>query len=635
MDETRRGPEVETRRRLGIPDDAQQVLVLAESSHWDPDWMLTSEQYFRLGVGRTLDRVLDELGREPRRVWNVDCVFFLAMYWERRPERREESAGLVNSGRMRLTTSGVTTQDTLLPPTESVLRDFLVGQEWLRERGMTQEPRLAYFPDSFGHSPSLPSLLRAAGFDRTVVTRIDGAYFVGSDWERKSRFPKPGSSAETLTAAGSADFVWRDAQGSEVLAHWHPFTYGHGDMVASVGILRYMSLPTAVPDRSERRVAARIERYAAQLQPLARTPYLLCPVGLDFAHPIPDLLELVDRYNRNRAPDSGLWVVNAATDDYLDLVESHRDELPVLELDPNPYWTGFYASRPELKRAQRRLVDRLLVAEAEAVAIGVEEAERRAEGWAGAWWTASVANHHDFVTGTSPDRVVRGEQEPWLRGRAGAGRSRRRPGGAVESAAMGGDEVTDAVASAVTLEWVEGRLRVDAGRLVATFDPAVGGCATSVRVDGTETVAAPAGDLVAYDDSGGLWRLGSEYRGGHLRPIDRTSARRGVVTARTLPGRLGGGRGARSPRRERHAAHLRSGAGHLVDRGAHDVCCRRPPHRHVERAARLHARPPGDGPAGRGGGPSAPATVRPDAVAGGELVGGGGEPCHRSQSAWR
>ena len=45
------------------------------------------------------------------------------------------------------------------------LRDLLLGQEWLWANGMTPEPQLAYFTDSFGSSPALPSLLRAAGFE--------------------------------------------------------------------------------------------------------------------------------------------------------------------------------------------------------------------------------------------------------------------------------------------------------------------------------------------------------------------------------------------------------------------------------------------------------------------------------------
>ena len=48
--------------------------------------------------------------------------------------------------------------------------------------------------------------------------------------------------------------------------------------------------------------------------------------------------------------------VLASLSDYLDLVDCHRGTLPRLTLDPNPYWMGFYASRPGLKRACRRLM---------------------------------------------------------------------------------------------------------------------------------------------------------------------------------------------------------------------------------------------------------------------------------------
>ncbi|MEA3326155.1 MAG: hypothetical protein U9R53_02465 [Chloroflexota bacterium] len=45
------------------------------------------------------------------------------------------------------------------------------------------------------------------------------------------------------------------------------------------------------------------------------------------------------------------------------LVEAYQDQLPVLELDPNPYWTGFYTASPTLKQRSRKLVDNLLLAE--------------------------------------------------------------------------------------------------------------------------------------------------------------------------------------------------------------------------------------------------------------------------------
>ena len=162
------------RRRLGIPDDAKKVIVFAESSHWDPSWIRTSDEYFQRYVRQNLDDAVSELLREPRRIYSAECIFFVRMYWDARPEQRETVRRLVNEGRLRFTSSGVTAADTVVPDTEALLRDFLIGQEWLRANGMTQEPLLAFFPDSFGHSSALPSLLKAAGFSMTTITRIDG-----------------------------------------------------------------------------------------------------------------------------------------------------------------------------------------------------------------------------------------------------------------------------------------------------------------------------------------------------------------------------------------------------------------------------------------------------------------------------
>ncbi|MDR9459561.1 MAG: hypothetical protein RI591_05355, partial [Dehalococcoidia bacterium] len=109
--------EKSLRCKLGIPDDAERVIIFAESSHWDPNWKLTSEEYFHQRVVRNLDRAINELLQEPQRVYSVECVFFLRKYWEQRPQQQNIVRALVNEGRLRLTNSGVTTADTLLPDT--------------------------------------------------------------------------------------------------------------------------------------------------------------------------------------------------------------------------------------------------------------------------------------------------------------------------------------------------------------------------------------------------------------------------------------------------------------------------------------------------------------------------------------
>ena len=77
------------------------MVVVAESSRWDPNWLLSSDRYYRRCVRPTLDRALDVLAAEPRRVFSLECLFFLDRYWRDRPVRRPELLARVNEGRLR------------------------------------------------------------------------------------------------------------------------------------------------------------------------------------------------------------------------------------------------------------------------------------------------------------------------------------------------------------------------------------------------------------------------------------------------------------------------------------------------------------------------------------------------------
>lgn len=524
------------RRSLGIPPEAERVLIFAESSHWDPDWLHTSEVYYRRFVEQILDRALEELEREPRRVFSVESVFFLRMYWERRPGQRLRLAELINTRRLRLTNPAVTTADTIIPSPEALLRDFLVGQEWLRSQGLAQEPELAYFPDSFGGTPALPSILQAAGFRRTAITRIDGMYFPGFEFNNPRKYPRPGSNAELLLKRErTLDFVWRDAAGAEALCHWNAFSYGQGDLLAHRGVSRIYLFPLAVSDRSEHNVARRIRRYVSQLAPLSRTPYLFCPIGFDFLLPIPDLVSLLDRYNRTRYPDTGIWTLNAGLDDYLELVDGYRDRLPCLQLDPNPYWTGFYSSRPALKRRCHELVEQLCLAEKlsslPANRAAAEAVNARLEP---AWWIASISNHHDFITGTSNDHTVEQEQLPWLEAARRVARAAiddlaatARPQAVIEDLAGAARPQPPAEQAGAPPDW-ERRgpiLAIRTPFYALELDERRGGAIVeALEPDTGQALLGPlSNDLISYRTSGGLWRMGHEFEGGRWHPLSRAS----------------------------------------------------------------------------------------------------------------
>jgi hypothetical protein len=507
--------EITYRKKLGIPEDAPRVLVFSESSHWDPDWLFTSEQYYRRYVHHNLDMALQELQNEPRRVYSIECIFFLKLYWERNKDKKGLIRDLVNEGRLRLTSSGMTTADTLVPSSEAILRDFLIGQEWLQKNGMDQEPSLAYFPDSFGTSHALPALLNAAGFAQTAITRVDGMFFMGCEFALTSKgYPLPGSTAERLQCKEkSMDFVWRTHDGTEVLTHWNAFTYGMGDLLAYSGLSRVYLFPVAVSNRSDKHVAKRVDQFVNQLAPLSRTPYLFCPIGTDFIPPTHGLVGLLDRYNQNHYPDSGVWVVNAGLDDYLNLLNFHRKDLPVIEVDPNPYWTGFYTSRPALKRSAITLVKKLLLAETQSLEDPDQRGARRDQAkLLEIWDEMIVSNHHDFITGTSPDKVVEQEQKPLLLA------AHQKADVILRHQPL--EKKTTLKSKSGSPHWKrEGeKITISYERQIYETDKAFPG--TIYRIPGKKNgdhTKEPLVELVDYHEGGGLWRMGNEFPGLGLR----------------------------------------------------------------------------------------------------------------------
>jgi hypothetical protein len=531
------------RRALGVPEEASRVLVFSESSHWDTNWLQTSEEYFKSRLEPIFERILLALDRDPGRIYGIESVFFLKLYWERHPEARDALRALIEQRRLRVLSSSFTTPDTLLPHPEAILRDFHLGQDWLRQSGLSIVPRTAYFPDNFGHSPHLPSLMRAVGVQAVGVTRIDGMYFIASDFRGKGDFPLKGSTAEVLQKhKKTLDFVWKDDDGAEVLCHWNAFTYFQGDMLAHAGFVRWNGHVAAIPWRTRGHIAARIDRFVEQLAPLSLTPYSLCPIGMDFNDPILDLRELLDRYNRERYASTGTWAVLAGLDDYFELVGAHRDKLPVVSVDPNPYWMGFYASRPELKQRPTRVVRSLLLAETLS-ALDPPDAALEASLREG-WLNLVLMNHHDAVTGTSPDRICHAEQRGWLDLAEAAARralllsSGSAPVGTGSYPGTCGPGRAKGPTSRPTasIRWRRegGRIVVEHAQLRMTFAEERGGCLTSLSACGHEQLRGLGLDILAFSDEGGLWRLGHEFRGGLFKEVDRASNRHARLEVRQL-----------------------------------------------------------------------------------------------------
>ena len=229
--------------------------VLVPHSHWDREWY-EPFAVFRERMVDLLDGVIAQLAAEPAFAhFHLDGqTIMIDDYLEVRPERAEEVAALVRSGRL---SAGpmLTLADTCLVSGEGLVRNLECGMARAAAFGAPSPPDgpwVAYLPDQFGHVGQLPQVLRAFGIERAVVLRGVPAL------------------------VDRSCFRWRSPDGSEVLADYliHGYYLGadidDGDDDARVAELRAaVALAAAASDRD----------------------VVLVMVGADHSRPVPGMFE--------------------------------------------------------------------------------------------------------------------------------------------------------------------------------------------------------------------------------------------------------------------------------------------------------------------------------------------------------
>jgi hypothetical protein len=417
--------ELALRESLGIPDDAKQVLILAQTSHLDIDWQQTFSSYYGNFVETAFLQARQILDSQPRAFYSIAEMAYLQQHVQAHPEELAPLQADAARGALRIVGGGMTSPDTLLPESEMLFRDLLYGVQFSEDTfGVT--PRAAWLPDSFGHSGTVPDVLSAAGFTSVAFSRIDGSPTIFQEILHPDAVPPlPGSTAALLQQLGSADFHWHGPGGGAVLAHFISGTglYCEGENIDYDGDLEtpgshvgdFEGTSTSFTD-------ARIDGYAAENTPYAKTPYLFVPVGCDFEPPKAQLIAYADGYNQRQYPTTGVWAVAAPFEIYAQLVAYWSDVLPDFTGELSPAYMGFFDSRSDVKRAVRDAARPFFVAETFATALGdtgtAIVAAARPE-----LSLLTRTDHHDFVTGTSADPVVSGEQMPMLAQAQQAGES--------------------------------------------------------------------------------------------------------------------------------------------------------------------------------------------------------------------
>jgi len=237
-------------------EDEFNSIIISET-HWDRAWYQTFQQ-FRLRLVRLVDKLLHILENDrsfTHYTFDGQTVV-LEDYLEVKPEQKERLSKLIQDGRIDIGPWYIL-PDVYLVSGESLIRNFLRGKMIAAEFGRWMN--VGYIPDPFGHVSQMPQILSQFLIDSIIFARGTG---------------------EESEELGS-EFIWEASDGSEVLAHWLPGSYGNA-----------ANLPEDIQD-----AIYVLEDVIGRMKPWSRIGTYLLMNGSDHLEPQEHLPEVVRRFN--------------------------------------------------------------------------------------------------------------------------------------------------------------------------------------------------------------------------------------------------------------------------------------------------------------------------------------------------
>jgi alpha-mannosidase len=177
---------------LKTDPDAPAVTCVGHA-HIDLAWMWPV-RHTRQKIVRTFATQLRNIGRYDDWVYNQSSPQAYAWLESDAPDLFERVSKQVAAGRWEADGATWVEMDTNVPSGESLVRQLLYGKMYFKEK-FNFDSRMLWLPDVFGYSAALPQLLKLAGVDTFVTSKIS--------WSQYNRFPHDA-------------FRWRGIDGSEV-----------------------------------------------------------------------------------------------------------------------------------------------------------------------------------------------------------------------------------------------------------------------------------------------------------------------------------------------------------------------------------------------------------------------------------
>lgn len=330
---------------------------LIAHSHDDVGWLKTADGYFSgtkvdiqtANVEMTLDTMVAELLKDPRRKFTQVEMKFFSMWWKNQSEETKANVRtLAKEGRLEFVNAGWSMHDEACTHYEDQLNNMIIGHDFLlKEVGV--KPRVGWHIDPFGHSNTNARLFAEMGFD--------GIFFARADFQ----------DAEKRVNESSTEWLWRPSfdhvgKKGQLLAHmlidntyYPPQYFGFDDEGENEGpFVNDSSLSSFNADWKSDFFVDFVRNASNHLL----TENILITMGGDFrfmnAHlNFVSMDRMIDYINTNY---ENITVMYSTPGQYLDSLYAANVSWPTKYDDlfpyadhPEDYWTGYFTSRPGAK----------------------------------------------------------------------------------------------------------------------------------------------------------------------------------------------------------------------------------------------------------------------------------------------
>ena len=369
------------------PKKKKKYLHIIPHSHTDEGWLATTNDTFSGddenatftgGVHDILDSVLEQLSKEdkPNRTFSfAQTKGFKTWYDLQSNTTKAKVRELVQSGRLDLVNGGWTTPDEATTQFDSLIDNFMVGQQWL-QREFGHHSKVSWSIDALGVSSGYARLAKYVGFDMMVYSKIN-SYEKASMRKNKTRAQVWRPHEENLGMRKDILGIAMDQQknGSLGAYCWPQGFYVDQNYLQDVPMVLKKGQEGYHFNKLVKSLYKDVKEYLEK----ERTPHMMRPFGCDMAYVDAEMNyiitdQLFEMWNE-LGYNEEIEILYSTPSKYLDAMRevntewvaekgSHVPEehhgWPIRKEDSFPYsqsndifLNGFYSTRPHIKKSVR------------------------------------------------------------------------------------------------------------------------------------------------------------------------------------------------------------------------------------------------------------------------------------------